>query len=346
MKQLQGTYRENIFTSEEKMEEAVQKHIYHKNIKGTVKKVLICINYYCKLTNGVCKVKADTLAEKSRTSRSTVMRAIKQLIELHVIKKENQTKLNGIKGASVYIILPFVKSLESGDQNEIETTKLTHREQIDTSSLTHRDTSSEVNNTNDSHEIFQTEYIKSFTSFNSFNLFNKHNNTSNNIIYTTYSNSYAKQRNVKNELLNIYNPVSGNDEVLFNQLCKVAFGSLKKYRQMFNLSFDTMADIVVNCMESLMKKEGVDKPDAFYSQMITNQVNNIVGIKCNKPQVVNKPKKQETLLDLAKRSKEKVPDWYFKRDEVQVAEVQVESQAIDFEAERQKILAKLRGETA
>lgn len=52
-------------------------------------------------------LKAETIAEATETSRSTVMRAIKKLVELNIIEKVKQTKLNGIKGASIYKILPY-----------------------------------------------------------------------------------------------------------------------------------------------------------------------------------------------------------------------------------------------
>ncbi|MFJ8087460.1 helix-turn-helix domain-containing protein [Lysinibacillus sp. NPDC095746] len=55
---------------------------------------------------GTCHLKAETIAEQTGTSRSTVMRAIKKLVELNIIEKVKQTKLNGIKGASIYRILP------------------------------------------------------------------------------------------------------------------------------------------------------------------------------------------------------------------------------------------------
>ena len=317
---LQATYRENIFNSVEEMEKHVQDHIYNKGLTGNVKKVLICIKQYSKLNKGVCKLKAETIAEKVEISVRTVMRVIKKLIEMKVIQKENCTKLNGIKGANVYIILPHGVM----------------------SDLSYLDTTEKPCNNNDSHEILDTEYINSFKSFNSFNLLNNQINTSNNNLYNTYyntsSNAYMTQRNVKNELLNIYKPVSQTDEMLFNELCKVAFGLLKKYRQMYNISFNQMADIVTNCMNSLMHKTDVEKPCAMYSKMITNQVNRLMGIE--QPKQV-KQAKQETLEDLAKRSKEKVPDWYFKRDEEQPQQEVQKTQAIDFEAERAKILAKL-----
>lgn len=59
---------------------------------------------------GTCHLKAETIAEQTGTSRSTVMRAIKKLVELNIIEKVKQTKLNGIKGASIYRILPYVPS--------------------------------------------------------------------------------------------------------------------------------------------------------------------------------------------------------------------------------------------
>nr|WP_206700636.1 helix-turn-helix domain-containing protein [Lysinibacillus sphaericus] len=59
---------------------------------------------------GVCHLKASTIAESLEISTKTVYRSVKKLDELGIIEKVPGTKLNGIKGASIYRILPYVSS--------------------------------------------------------------------------------------------------------------------------------------------------------------------------------------------------------------------------------------------
>ncbi|AVK82472.1 helix-turn-helix domain-containing protein [Lysinibacillus sp. B2A1] len=59
---------------------------------------------------GACHLKASTIAAALEISTKTVYRGIKKLEELGIIEKVPGTKLNGIKGASIYRILPYVPS--------------------------------------------------------------------------------------------------------------------------------------------------------------------------------------------------------------------------------------------
>ncbi|WP_427071214.1 helix-turn-helix domain-containing protein [Lysinibacillus fusiformis] len=59
---------------------------------------------------GACHLKAVTIAAALEISTKTVYRSMKKLAELGIIQKVPSTKLNGIKGASIYRILPYVPS--------------------------------------------------------------------------------------------------------------------------------------------------------------------------------------------------------------------------------------------
>ncbi|MDM5229663.1 helix-turn-helix domain-containing protein [Lysinibacillus pakistanensis] len=59
---------------------------------------------------GACHLKASTIATALEISTKTVYRSVKKLEELGIIEKVPGTKLNGIKGASIYRILPYVPS--------------------------------------------------------------------------------------------------------------------------------------------------------------------------------------------------------------------------------------------
>ncbi|WP_427108375.1 helix-turn-helix transcriptional regulator [Lysinibacillus xylanilyticus] len=122
---------------------------------------------------GTCHLKAETIAEQTGTSRSTVMRAIKKLVELKIIEKVKQTKLNGIKGANVYRILPY----------------------SDTSSVKHRETVYEASN--DAVCFPQSENQAS----KSFNLLSS-KQASNNLC--ELENDLALQAEKKKEYMNEY----------------------------------------------------------------------------------------------------------------------------------------------
>ncbi|MBX8944416.1 helix-turn-helix domain-containing protein [Lysinibacillus sp. K60] len=55
-------------------------------------------------------MKAATIAAALEISAKTVYRSVKKLEDLGIIEKVPGTKLNGIKGASIYRILPYVPS--------------------------------------------------------------------------------------------------------------------------------------------------------------------------------------------------------------------------------------------
>ncbi|GAB0168615.1 hypothetical protein LSPCS325_20520 [Lysinibacillus sp. CTST325] len=57
---------------------------------------------------GACHLIAATIATSLEISTKTVYRSMKKLVELGIIEKLPGTKLNGIKGASIYRILPYV----------------------------------------------------------------------------------------------------------------------------------------------------------------------------------------------------------------------------------------------
>ncbi|MEQ6353922.1 helix-turn-helix domain-containing protein [Lysinibacillus sp. M3] len=69
---------------------------------------------------GVCHLKASTIAASLEISTKTVYRSMKKLDELGIIEKVPGTKLNGIKGASIYRILPYVPSSVSQRETDNE----------------------------------------------------------------------------------------------------------------------------------------------------------------------------------------------------------------------------------
>lgn len=97
------------FNSVEDMDSNVKKHIdkYRLDLTVSERAIVFMIAGRSLMYPGASHLKAETIADKTSTSRSTVMRGIKKLISLKIIEKVAQTKLNGIKGASIYKILPY-----------------------------------------------------------------------------------------------------------------------------------------------------------------------------------------------------------------------------------------------
>lgn len=97
------------FKSVEDMDSNVKQHIdkYRLDLTTSERSIVFMIAGRSLMYPGASHLKAETIADKTNTSRSTVMRGIKKLIALEIIEKVTQTKLNGIKGASIYKILPY-----------------------------------------------------------------------------------------------------------------------------------------------------------------------------------------------------------------------------------------------
>ena len=100
------------FTSIKEMDKHVQQHIEQSfnKITSSTRKVLYAIAGRSLRFIGASHLKIETIANDIKVSDKTVSRAIKKLEELGILKKINSTKKNGIKGANIYSILPFVPS--------------------------------------------------------------------------------------------------------------------------------------------------------------------------------------------------------------------------------------------
>ncbi|MFJ7888384.1 helix-turn-helix domain-containing protein [Lysinibacillus xylanilyticus] len=120
---------------------------------------------------GVCHLKASTIAEALEISTKTVYRSVKKLVELGIIEKLPGTKLNGIKGASIYRILPYVPS-----------------------SVSQRETANEASNDAVCHPQSENQ------AFNSFNLLSS--KQANNIY--NLADEIALQEEKKKEYMNEY----------------------------------------------------------------------------------------------------------------------------------------------
>ena len=98
------------FQTVQEMDEHVDKHLKFQHLTKSERAILRTISQHALATPGVAHLKAKTIAEKVHITTKTVYRAVKKFEEIGVLKKRTQTKMNGIKGANVYIICPYVST--------------------------------------------------------------------------------------------------------------------------------------------------------------------------------------------------------------------------------------------
>lgn len=97
------------FQSVAEMDEHVEYHIqrHYFDLTPAERAIVFKLASHALEHTGACHLKAATIAQALEISTKTVYRSIKRLAELGIIQKVPGTKLNGIKGASIYKILPF-----------------------------------------------------------------------------------------------------------------------------------------------------------------------------------------------------------------------------------------------
>jgi len=105
-----ATYK--TFESVTDMDTAVEDHIaaHYYDLTESEHAIVFKLASHALEYPGACHLKAATIAAALGISTKTVYRSIKKLEELGIIEKVPGTKLNGIKGASIYRILPYVPS--------------------------------------------------------------------------------------------------------------------------------------------------------------------------------------------------------------------------------------------
>lgn len=153
------------FESVEEMDRQVEQHItlHYYNLTASERAIVFAISKRSLLYPGASHLKASTIAEALEISTKTFYRSIKKLVELNIIEKVPGTKLNGIKGASIYKILPYNVPTE----------------------MSERVTTDEASDTNAFDEVSGDQ------SFNSFNL------SKTSPLEEIYNNAHAEKKAVK-----------------------------------------------------------------------------------------------------------------------------------------------------
>lgn len=100
------------FDSVADMDKSVEDHmaVHYYDLTESERAIIYKLASHSLEHIGVCHLKASTIAAALEISTKTVYRSMKKLTELSIIEKVPSTKLNGIKGASIYRILPYVPS--------------------------------------------------------------------------------------------------------------------------------------------------------------------------------------------------------------------------------------------
>ncbi|MDC6267791.1 helix-turn-helix domain-containing protein [Lysinibacillus fusiformis] len=100
------------FDSVADMDKSVEDHmaIHYYDLTESERAIVFKLASHSLEHTGVCHLKASTIAAALEISTKTVYRSMKKLTEVGIIEKVSSTKLNGIKGASIYRILPYVPS--------------------------------------------------------------------------------------------------------------------------------------------------------------------------------------------------------------------------------------------
>lgn len=311
---LQYLIKYKSFINVEEMDTAVKEHIHshHDQLTESAKATLYCLAGHSLSAPGASHLKAETIAAEIGVSVKTIYRATKKLVELGIITKHKTVKKTG-QGASIYVIAPKINTRNVSHVMSEGSPSLETHVSLTAPTVTH------VKN-----ETVTKNLITS--SLNPFVVKNVVNNV----------NACASTTDLKEALRDVYKPstVEGNRD--FEELCKIAFGRLKQYMRDYKMPYLQMESIVINCMKSLVAKEGVRSQFAMYSKMIERQVLQLFEQPIQP--IVSAPQ------PLQQRTKEQVPEWFDKRNEQREQRSvpsTVSDGAIDFEAERQKILAKL-----
>lgn len=110
------------FDSVEDMDSHVKQHIdkYRLDLTAAERAIVFMIAGRSLMYPGASHLKAETIAAVVEVSTKTVYRSIKKLVEFGIIEKVPSTKLNGIKGASIYKILPFADNVPSDVSQRVE----------------------------------------------------------------------------------------------------------------------------------------------------------------------------------------------------------------------------------
>ena len=104
----QYTTFDSVADMDKSVEERIAEHYY--DLSDSERAIVFKLASHSLEHTGACHLKASTIAESLEISTKTVYRSMKKLESFSIIEKVPGTKFNGIKGASIYRISPYVPS--------------------------------------------------------------------------------------------------------------------------------------------------------------------------------------------------------------------------------------------
>ncbi len=110
------------FASVQEMDANVESHIrkHFYDLTSSDQAILHKISLHALDYPGACHLKAKTIAEVLEISVRTVFRSLKHLEELQIIRRIQTKKMNGIKGANIFSILPCHDTSSMSHQEKAE----------------------------------------------------------------------------------------------------------------------------------------------------------------------------------------------------------------------------------
>lgn len=307
--------------SVEQLNKSVNIHL--TNLQGNERKVLRCLAKHALQFPGTCCLKGITIANELGISRATVTRMIKALRDKHIIMSVNKPKLNGIKGANIYQIVP-ASEIHVGTKHEVHVQpkkvadasvrEPSNESTGEPSGMSHRASVAKPCATTVCAACMRAESF----SFNQARSNFKVNE------YVDYVRAMDAPP-IRAVLKSIYEPNVMEESAAFQELCKIAFGRLKQFMRSHKVPYEQMRHIVIRCMEQLVMKSGVRNEFAMYSSMIERQVQQLFEQPIVRPTVTT-------------GRTEMIPDWFYGQQEEEPMSAEEEEQ---LEKDRQRVLAKL-----
>lgn len=219
------------FQSVKEMDAEVEKHIqtHYYNLTTSERAIVFKLASHALEYPGVCHLKASTIADGLEISVKTVQRAIKKLVDLQIIQKVTTKKMNGIKGANIYIFL----------KHNVP------------SKMSERDATDEVSNTNVQHDNFENQSSKSF------NLL-KHALKNNNIHKTVEENKPVSKNEKIKQYGNKYQKALYDfihmmpfSESILNAAYEISLALSMETKEDFILAKDTIKKVAMDMLSHL-----------------------------------------------------------------------------------------------
>ena len=236
------------FDSVSDMDKSIEDHmtVHYYDLTESERSIVLKLASHSLEHPGVCHLKAATIATSLEISTKTVYRSIKKLAELGIIKKVPSTKLNGIKGASIYRILPYVPSSvsqrETGDKASSDKVYPTQSENQSSSSFNLFKTSNlqevyyNAHAEKEAHKEYMNDYQAMLFNFmNSLPLADNLKDELHKVVLASQVNSMDEVIRAKNVLFKIAMDIKEGDLTVTSTLRAVFVGAYSKAVERSNM---------------------------------------------------------------------------------------------------------------